>query len=111
MKTNDIATAYLAYTDGSGGKRRPLLIVDTDREYYSIFKITSQYEQKSPAIKANYFEIKDWKSAGLFKASYIDTLTLVKLPKAIYRDKPKMIGELQQADIKALNRFLEGKKD
>lgn len=50
-----------------------------------VFRITSKFANKSSTIKKQYYEIKDWKEAGLKKPSWID------------------IGEAISFDLKDLN--------
>lgn len=89
----------------SGSKDRPVLILQINNHTVSVFPITTQYENKSKAIQAQYFRINDWHLSGLNKQSYIDTGTLLELPLAVF-DKKKPIGKLTTADQQSLLAFL-----
>ena len=90
---------------GSGSKKRPILILLINDDSILVYPITTQYENKSKAIKARLFKIKDWAQAGLARQSYIDTGTLIKLPlSAIANREP--IGRLTIKDKQKLLNFL-----
>ena len=101
MKPFDIFITYMAW--GGGGKERPVLAFILGDNTVDIYQITTKYEDKSEAIKAQYFKINDWIQAGLNSQSYIDTGTLITLVLETFKDKTP-IGELSEADKK---RFLE----
>lgn len=107
MKTNDIATAYIAYSDKVGGKRRPVLVVDDNDKALVCYRITSKYTNKSENIKQFYFSIEDWKVAGLNMKSWVDT----KEYRYIYKKNDKVvynkIGSLSLRDIGRFNDFLD----
>lgn len=69
---------------------------------------TLHYANKSSKIKKRYYEIKDWKEAGLKKPSWTD------VGKAISFDlkdlNPKRIGTLTRKDIKSLAVFIQNYK-
>lgn len=104
MNTNEIYGVFVAYADGTGGKRRPVLIQKMVSNGVRVFRITSKYAEKSEAIKRNYFEISDWQEVGLQKPSWIDLQHEVVLSRT---ENFKLIGELSQNDIEALIRFIE----
>jgi hypothetical protein len=91
---------------GSGGKNRPVLALMLSGESILVYPITTQYENKSAAIRARYFKIYDWSLAGLDRQSYIDIGTLLKLPLSVI-DCKKSIGKLTIADKKRLLNFLK----
>ena len=70
-----------------------------------VFRITSKFANKSSTIKKQYYEIKDWKEAGLKKPSWID------IGEAISFDlkdlNPKRIGTLTTKDIESLAVFIQ----
>ena len=93
MRIFDIYIAYVSWD--SGGKRRPVLILEESIGSVTVFNITTQYESKSETIRANYFIIADWKQAGLDRPSYVDTNNTVTIPQtAIDGNNP--IGKLSQ---------------
>jgi hypothetical protein len=73
MTFSDIYICFVPW--GNGGKNRPVLVLENSGATVEVLPITSQYENKSPYIKAKYFEITDWEQAGLSKLCYIDTGT------------------------------------
>lgn len=103
MKINEIYTAFITWP--GGGKRRPILIVRIDNDSFTFFKITSRYQNKSERIKAHYYPIQDWQSAGLAKQSYVDTINLLDLPN----DSAALqyVGSLTRKDKIGLARFIQ----
>ncbi|WP_461248484.1 hypothetical protein [Treponema sp. R6D11] len=71
MKPFELFITYISW--GSGGKNRPVLVLLINENTISVYPITTQYENKSEVIKAQYFKINDWAQAGLDSQSYIDT--------------------------------------
>jgi len=104
MKPFDIFISYIAW--GTGGKARPVMMYASSAEYVIIYPITTQYVNKSEAIKAKYFKINDWMQAGLDKQSYIDTGTSFKQLASLYNNV-KPIGRLTETDKKRLLEFLK----
>ena len=68
-----------------------------------VYQITTKYESKSDAVRAQCFKITDWAQAGLDAQSYVDTGTLISQSKAVFNNKTP-IGELTENDKL---RFLE----
>jgi hypothetical protein len=99
----DLFIVYISW--GIGGKSRPVLVLSKDETTVDVFPVTTQYADKSDAIKANYFKITEWSKAGLDKESYVDTGTVLEIPlKAIENKSP--IGKLTVSDKLALLAFL-----
>jgi len=103
MSPFDIFIAYISW-DG-GGKHRPVLVLALGDSQTLALPITSQYENKSDAIKAKYFKIVDWQESGLDKQSYIDTGTLLSFPASVVRKKTP-VGRLSVQDKQRLIVFL-----
>ena len=101
MKPFDIFIAHISW--GSDGKNRPVLAFILGDNTADVFKITTKFEDKSEAVRAQYFKINDWVQAGLDKQSYVDTGTLISLSTAALRNKTP-IGKLTEHDKL---RFLE----
>ena len=99
----DIYIAFVSW--GSGGKRRPVLILEENAASVTVFKISTQYERKSAAIQAKYFIINDWQQAGLDKPSFVDTNNTVTLPLTAV-DSKNPIGRLSVADETRLIEFI-----
>lgn len=103
--TNEVVVTFIEYTDHTGGKRRPVLIIggienDADGRAY---KITSKYANKPVGIRRKYYKIKNWQFCGLRKESWVDTNTVLlpsKLPEY------HIIGHLSQTDAIGLAQFL-----
>lgn len=104
MKPFEIYVALVSW--GSGGKHRPVLVISESDGYVSVFRITSQYENKSKRVQAKYFIINEWQKAGLEKQSYIDTGEIVDLPKTVL-NRSIPIGSLAIEDKKRLIDFLK----
>ncbi|EHO47568.1 type II toxin-antitoxin system PemK/MazF family toxin [Lentilactobacillus kisonensis] len=104
MKKNDVGLAYVEFDDGSGGKRRPVLIVEDRGSYYATFSITTKFSSKSKRIQSIYFEIHEWAASGLRRPSWIDVGHVVRLEKTI---KIQYIGKLQINDAQRFLKFLK----
>ncbi|QNQ83701.1 MazF family toxin-antitoxin system [Lactobacillus sp. PV037] len=102
MKSNEIYIAYVSWKND--GKHRPVLIVKVNKKEVRVFKITTQYENKSQFIKEKYYKIQDLVSAGLVKQSYIDTGETYTLNSD--KIKFKKIGTLGLVDILGLDKFI-----
>jgi hypothetical protein len=105
MTPFDVCIAFVSWEDG--GKRRPVLLIAKEDDYTKVFRITSQYANKSDAVKAHYFEIADWQQAGLSKLSYIDTIKPVEVPTALLSTP---IGKLSENDKRRLLEFYQSKE-
>lgn len=104
LSEHSVAFAYVEYADGSGGKRRPVLIISVDGEEVLFYKITSQYFNKSEFIREKYYEIKDWLAAGLTKPSWVDTITPIVYKQDKYRFT--VVGRFTNRDIVGLKQFI-----
>ena len=104
MEPFEIFIAHISW--GSDGKNRPVLVMEHDGNIYRVFSITTQYQNKSAAIQANYLPIIDLKQAGLNKQSYIDANKKIDLPDTVVSGKPP-IGSLSEADKQRLLELLE----
>ncbi|SYW13884.1 conserved hypothetical protein [Oenococcus oeni] len=96
MKTNDLISLYVSFVETKGGKSRPVLIRQVSEQTIQAFKITSKYQNKSAYIKQQYYPIKDWKTAGLNRPSWVDLGNLYSFPKAGLQFKE--IGHLSKLD-------------
>jgi len=105
MNTNDILIAFVSYSMGNKGKRRPVLLLEQNGWYLKAFRITSKFAQKSPAIQKEYFEIVDWTSANLRKPSWIDVGQKIVINYGEMRIEK--IGMLSDHDVVGLQMFLE----
>ena len=103
MSIFDIYVAFVSW--GSGGKRRPVLVLEEYADSAVVFNITAQYESKSEGIREKYFIINDWQQAGLDRQSYVDTNYTVTLPLTAV-DSKKPIGRLSTTDEMRLIEFI-----
>lgn len=104
MKISEIYTAYVSW--GTGGKRRPILIVETEEKAFSFLNVTTKYAQKSPKIKKLYYPLQDWDKEGLNRQSYIDTGNLLRL---FTKDATlTYVGQLTTRDKLGLAKFING---
>lgn len=71
--SKNIATVYVRFVQISGGKRRPIFILQENEDKFFFFDITTKFKNKSEKIKKHYFEIKEYETTGLKKHSWIDT--------------------------------------
>ena len=101
MKMFDIYIAYVSWD--SGGKRRPVLILEESVGNVTVFSITTRYESKSEEMRAKYFVINEWQQAGLDRQSYIDTNKTVTLPETAVSNP---VGRLSPGDERRLIEFI-----
>ena len=104
MKPFDIFITYLSWE--SGGKSRPVLAFIVGDDSIDVYQITTQYKNKSEAVRGKFFQINDRAQAGLDKLSYIDTGTLITLSLSVLTNN-KSIGVLTEGDKQRLLEFLE----
>lgn len=104
LSEHTVAFAYVEFHDGSGGKKRPVIIISLDGEKVTFYRITSQYFNKSEYIRSKYYQIRDWVEAGLTKPSWVDTIT----PLTVSQDSCyfKILGHFTKRDIIGLERFI-----
>jgi hypothetical protein len=102
----DIFDIFIAYVSWNGsGKKRPVLVLDCTTDSVAAFNITTQYGNKSEAVRANYFKINDWRQAGLNRQSYVDTNAAVILPLSSV-DIAHPVGALTESDVREFIEFL-----
>jgi hypothetical protein len=99
----DLFIVYISW--GTGGKLRPVLVLSKGETTVDVYPITTQYVNKSKAIRENYFKIIEWNEAGLDQESYIDTGTILSLPLIAF-EKKAPIGHLTKKDKIGLFEFL-----
>ena len=107
MEMFDVFIANVSW--GSGGKTRPVLILEQKVKVVTVFNITTQYANKSDIIRSKYFKINDWQQIGLDKQSYIDTNGTITLPLSSV-DVKNPLGKLTEYDVQKLLEFLEENK-
>lgn len=105
MNTNNVGFTFVKFGTTSDGKRRPVLITSTDDKNFQFLSITSQYEDKSEAIKKKYYPIEDWKEIGLSKKSWIDIGSLSRAARADIQFE--YVGDLTNRDLNRLAEFIE----
>lgn len=103
MKTNDLVSFYVAFVEGSRGKKRPVLVRSVTETRVTGFKITTKYANKSAFIRRQYYQIQDWQVVGLRQPSWIDIGRLYSFPKHGLHFKE--IGHLTPRDQIDLDRF------
>ncbi|MEB3752978.1 hypothetical protein [Acinetobacter sp. MD2(2019)] len=101
----DVYWAYVGFTNIADGKTRPVLYIRQTKTDYIVFRLSSQYDNKSDFIKSKYIEILDWKLVGLSKKSWIDTVQTYQLP--IDKTKLTYIGRLSKNDYERLINHLK----
>jgi len=106
MQPFEIFIAHISWA--TGGKSRPVLVMEHDGNNLKVFSVTSQYQNKSANMQAKYLEIKDWQLSGLDKQSYIDTNKKIELPDSVISAKTP-VGNLTETDKQRLLEFLEEK--
>ena len=102
--SKNIATVYVRFVQISGGKRRPIFILQENEDKFFFFDITTKFKNKSEKIKKYYFEIKEYETTGLKKHSWIDTYRRYSVSKK--DTNVKCIGRLSDQDTHRLVKFL-----
>ena len=95
MNNFDIYIAYIPW--GNSGKTRPVLVYEIRKTVVIVFRITTQYANKSEFIRRKYFKIDEWQEAGLTKQSYVDTIAARSISPIALKGKYK-IGKLTKFD-------------
>ena len=108
IKEFTVVFAAVKYKDGTGSKERPVYILRRNETQYRVLRLTSKFTNKSKKIQDLYFEIKDWREAGLRKPSWIDTVQGYDLPGNI---SMRYIGLLTDRDTQRLFKFIDGRTD
>lgn len=104
----DIFIANVPFDDEDENKIRPALVMKVTPQYARVFKITSQYKNKSLKIREFYYQIKEWKEAGLKRVSYVDTHKTYQLPlQEVMSHSP--IGKLSGLDTLQLFSFIKNR--
>lgn len=104
MSEHSVAFTFVEYVDGSGGKRRPVVVMSLDGDDIAFYKITSQYENKSDLIRSKYYKIRDWAYANLNRESWVDVNHLIEIGKNSLQFT--VVGRLSGRDIKGLRDFI-----
>ena len=107
MNLFEIYISYISW--GSGGKLRPVLVFSLENGVASVYSVTSQYANKSEAIRKKFFKIDDWAAAGLDAQSYVDTISYFDIPVSFLQNKTP-IGQLTESDKIRLKDFLSKKE-
>jgi len=103
-KFGDVVLVPFPFTDQTGAKKRPAIIVSSDayhqrRRDLIIMAVTSQVK---PAAVFGEVTISDWQKAGLLQPSVTKPI-LATIEKGLVIRK---LGQLQDPDRKALERAL-----
>lgn len=102
--------ADVPYDDGDGYKYRPALILLPETKKTQIFKVTTQYADKSAEIQDVYYPIVNWEKAGLKYPSYIDVhMAYTVTTKRLTQKKFK--GTLPPVDVAGLFKFINEHQD
>lgn len=100
----DIVLVPFPFTDQTGTKRRPAVVISTERYNTErpdliIMAVTSQTR---PAGTLGEVQVKDWKGAGLIKPSVVKpVITTIEQPLVIRR-----LGRLKENDQAVLRQTL-----
>lgn len=103
-----VLVTRIEYSDKSGSKIRPAVVVKFNDEVIRTFRITSKYENKSDYIKSQYLEIIDWFKTGLKRPSWIDMVQLYDIDNDGFNIK--VIGKLSDRDINRLKEYIRDKE-
>ncbi|HEP4437244.1 TPA: hypothetical protein VCS81_001783, partial [Streptococcus pyogenes] len=73
IEVYSVLVSRIEYSDGTGSKVRPAVVVKFNDEVIKTLRLTTKYENKSDNIKSQYLEVIDWAKANLKRRSWIDT--------------------------------------
>lgn len=90
----DVLLATLVFPDGSGAKRRPILVVHDTRDADLLAVPVSSHRPRSPEDVA----LRDWAAAGLRLAS---TARMAKLATVGKANMVRVLGRLSDDDLRA----------
>ena len=102
MNTYEIYITSIIW--GGIKKRRSVLMIKSNKNDVTCFRITTHYQSNNNGNVIKYFVINDWQQAGLNEQSYIDTSFTVTLPKTAIDSNP--IGKLSIEDEVRLIEFI-----
>jgi hypothetical protein len=104
VQPGDIYSVFFKYEDRSGGKTRPVLIVDVENDIALgvAIKITSKGPKNPPTPHDAYrIPIKHWKEAGLNKESWARCEKFKAFPLSAFKEERK-IGEMHSDDFDSI---------
>ncbi len=96
LEVYSVIISRIQYSDGTGSKIRPAVVIKFNDEVIQTYRITSKFESKSEAIRSQYLEIIDWYRAGLNRPSYIDTVQVYELD--VNQVAIRLVGKLSNRD-------------
>ena len=113
MAVGDIYQIFVRFdSDPLQGKERYTVeIGKTNLTVVLLDSITSQYKHESDFIKLQYYPIRDWRHAGLKKASFIDIRSTMSFDFREILKVGKYIGQLSSTDIEELAMFIKTYKN
>ncbi|MBU5262082.1 type II toxin-antitoxin system PemK/MazF family toxin [Bacillus atrophaeus] len=108
-KPGEIYNAFFHFENGSGGKYRPVLVMDADSGLFIAvaIKVTTSKPKKgyTDPIHKSRLPIKNWKAAGLTKKSYAQCSTFEIFK---YVELKRYIGRLTSDDFQDIyNEYLK----
>ncbi|HEP5771660.1 TPA: hypothetical protein VC263_001769, partial [Streptococcus pyogenes] len=71
IEVYSVLVSRIEYSDGTGSKVRPAVVVKFNDEVIKTLRLTTKYENKSDNIKSQYLEVIDWAKANLKRRSWI----------------------------------------
>ncbi len=77
IEVYSVLVSRIEYSDGTGSKVRPAVVVKFNDEVIKTLRLTTKYENKSDNIKSQYLEVIDWAKANLKRRSWIDTYSVL----------------------------------
>ncbi|HEP5388050.1 TPA: hypothetical protein VCZ92_001766, partial [Streptococcus pyogenes] len=70
IEVYSVLVSRIEYSDGTGSKVRPAVVVKFNDEVIKTLRLTTKYENKSDNIKSQYLEVIDWAKANLKRRSW-----------------------------------------
>jgi hypothetical protein len=99
-----------SYEDGTGSKKRPIIIVDVD-DTNLVVELVGVYSYRKWFRKdTRFFELLDWRDAGLLKKSYAKLSNFYEINSELINTE-EYIGSLSDRDrlnlIEAIEEYYE----
>lgn len=109
LKPGEVATALFTYSDQTGAKRRPVLVVSSEEFNTSGNVIIAAISSRPPRDRYDY-QIESWKSSGLkmpskVRAGTLQTITgmllnkIGTIPDEEYHEVKRLLTEILSLNI------------
>ena len=94
------------FEDGTGSKKRPVIIVSVDEDSVVLDIVGVYSYRKWFQEDVRFYELLDWPEAGLLKKSYVKLSSLYEINNELIEDE-EFIGSLSDRDKLGLIEAIE----